>query len=114
MPMAARPKRSRAWDGSIGDAAHADRKSDHNPSERGIVCAIDITHDPIHFDGNKFAEALRLARDPRVKYVIWNTRIYSSLVEPWKWRPYKYAKEMPHDHHVHVSVIDAEGPWVIA
>lgn len=112
---AAHPKRSKAWDGTIGDAAHAARKSDHDPNERGIVCAIDITHDPTNgFDGNKFAEALRLAKDERVKYVIWNRRIFSSLVQPWTWRPYKFADEMPHDHHVHVSVLDDERKWTIS
>ncbi len=56
----AAPKRSKASDGSIGDAAHATRSSDHNPWVRwlgtGIVTARDFTHDPAGgLDCNKLA-----------------------------------------------------------
>lgn len=101
------PKRSKASDGAIGDAAHASRSSDHNPWVRdrgvGVVTAIDVTHDPKSgCDGTKLAEALRAAHDPRVKYVIWNRQIFSSTVSAWKWRPYTGTN--PHNHHVHISV----------
>lgn len=105
------PHRSKAWDGSIGDSAHAAKKSDHNPDEFGIVNAIDITHDPKNnFNAATFAEALRLSRDPRIKYVIFNSRIFSSTVQPWVWRKYNGP---PHDHHVHVSVGGDPVPWKI-
>jgi len=105
------PRRSKKSDGTIGDAEHAARKSDHNPNEFGIVNALDLTHDPANgFDAGKFAEALRLSRDPRIAYVIWNRRIFSSTVQPWIWRKYNGA---PHDHHVHVSVGGAPVPWEI-
>jgi hypothetical protein len=110
---AAHPKRSKAWDGTIGDERHLHEKSDHNPNERGIVCAVDITHDPLSgCDGDKLSETLRQSRDPRIAYVIFNRRIFSSTVKPWTWRPYNGSS--PHDHHVHVSVIDDSAPWVIA
>jgi hypothetical protein len=97
-------------DGTIGDLAHKARKSDHNPNHRGVVCAIDITHDPENgCDAGKLAESLRLSRDPRIKYVIWNSRIFSSLVKPWEWREYAGA---PHKEHVHISVNDVT-PWTI-
>lgn len=103
------PARSKASDGAIGDQAHANRKSDHNPDARGVVNAIDITHDPAHgFNAATFAEALRRSQDPRIKYVIFNSRIFSSTVRPWEWRKYNGA---PHDHHVHVSVGGNEPPW---
>jgi len=106
------PRRDKSWDGTIGDARHATEKSDHNPDEHGIVNAIDITHDPKNgFNAAVFAEALRMHQDPRLKYVIFNSRIFSSLVQPWVWRKYNGAS--PHDHHVHVSVGGDPVPWII-
>lgn len=110
------PRRSKASDGTIGDVAHAGRKSDHNPDARGIVCAIDITHDPAGgMDAGQLAETLRLRRDRRIKYVIFNKRIFSSAVSAWEWRPYTGANA--HKKHVHISVMtDAVNdalPWVL-
>ena len=39
---AAHPHRQKKMDGTIGDAAHAARDSDHNPNARGSVNAIDV------------------------------------------------------------------------
>jgi hypothetical protein len=110
------PGRSKSSDGWIGDAAHQATKSDHNPNSAGVVQAIDITHDPANgVDTWALAETLRLNRDPRIKYVISNGRIFSSVVDPWNWRPYTGANA--HAHHVHVSVSDSAhlydsgGPW---
>ena len=119
----ARPNRSKSSDGSIGDAAHASRSSDHNPwisdGSMGVVSAIDITHDPKGgFDSYAFAEWLRTKKDKRIKYVISNKRIFSSVSSPWTWRPYSGSN--PHDHHVHVSVqstkalYDSTTDWDIA
>jgi len=99
------PGRARGWDGSIGDASHQARKSDHDPDADGVVHAIDVTHDPKRgCDANVLTEALRKGKDSRLKYCIWNGRIFSSLVSPWKWRVYNGASK--HDHHMHVSVMD--------
>lgn len=112
------PNRSKDSDGTIGDASHSARFSDHNPDENGVVCAMDITHDPQHgFDSYAFADVLRTARDKRIKYIISNRRICSSQVDSWHWR--RYHGTNPHDHHVHISVIDrrdlydSETPWNI-
>lgn len=104
--------RSKASDGSIGDARHATRKSDHNPSH-GVVHALDLTHDPKGgFDSYKFAEHLRQSHDPRLKYVISNRKI-ASAKSGWHWRRYSGAN--PHDKHVHISVTDHgaedDKPW---
>ena len=100
---AAHPRRSKKSDGTIGDAKHSARKSDHNRNARGYVNAIDLTHDPAGgFDSYKFAEHLRNKRDPRISYVISNRRIFSSITAPWEWRKYNGAN--PHSQHVHVSV----------
>lgn len=110
------PDRSKISDGTIGDTAHAARTSDHNPNAAGVVTAMDITHDPAHgVDTWKLAEVLRQNKDPRIKYVISNGRIFSSKVSPWQWR--KYTGANAHAHHIHVSVsseatvYDNDAPW---
>lgn len=120
------PGRSKANDGTIGDAAHASRSSDHNPwvadGSVGVVTALDITHDPTHgCDAGAIAEAIRGSRDARVKYIIWNRRIANPLPlngqPPWAWRPYNGAN--PHNKHCHISVkpekssYDSVTSWVI-
>lgn len=104
------PNRNARNDGTIGDEAHRKRKSDHNPNislgGKGIVTALDITHDPAHgFDALAFAESLRLKKEPRVKYVIFNGRIFSSETHPWEWRD-RNKGAGDHSEHVHVSVVD--------
>lgn len=105
------PNRKKSHDGTIGDAAHASRASDHNPwvidGSVGVVTAMDITHDPAGgCDAGRIAEAIRGSRDSRVKYIIWNRRISNPLPldgqPPWAWRPYTGSN--PHDKHCHISV----------
>lgn len=111
---AAAPDRVKTSDGSIGDASHSARASDHNPVN-GVVHAIDITHDPrAGVDGNAIAEALKASDDLRIKYIIGNRRIWNPSVAP-EWRPYGGAN--PHNKHIHVSVkipatlADDASPW---
>lgn len=109
------PNRSKVSDGTIGDTSHSARKSDHNPVN-GIVHAMDITHDPLGgCDAYVLAEVLRMTKDRRVKYVISNGRIFSSLVQPWQWRPYDGQNK--HAHHTHISVTlehaDDSEPWTL-
>lgn len=115
------PRRSRASDGSIGDAVHASRSSDHNPwlvlAGQAYVTARDFTHDPAGgLDCDRLADALRRGRDPRVKYVIWQRRIMAGAAgpSPWTWRPYSGTNA--HTKHLHLSVVgDARAlpriPW---
>lgn len=110
------PGRDKSSDGTIGDQSHQSRNSDHNPDANGVVTAMDITNDPAHgADAGAIAEMLRLSKDSRIKYVISNRRIFSSLTSPWQWRPYTGINA--HTHHVHVSVIDTAAlyddtaPW---
>ena len=120
------PNRKKSHDGTIGDAAHASRSSDHNPwvidGGVGVVTAMDITHDPAGgCDAGAIAEALRGSRDSRVKYIIWNRRISNPLPlngqPPWAWRPYTGAN--PHNKHCHISVkpekssYDSVMNWII-
>lgn len=115
------PNRSKASDGWIGDRAHRARKSDHNPNSRGVVQALDITHDPGNGpDAGQLAEALLASRDNRIKYIISNRRIASGAggPSPWVWRNYRGSN--PHARHVHVSVAnptqlyDDPRPWSAA
>ena len=120
----AAPRRGKASDGSIGDAAHASRTSDHNPwvkdaSGVGVVRARDFTHDP---QGGMSAAQLAtdvaalLGKHPALgtgAYVIWNHRIISTSRLSEGWRPYTGSNK--HTQHVHVSVgvvgYDSTAPW---
>lgn len=124
------PGRNKTSDGSIGDRAHRNRKSDHNPDHNGIVRALDLTDDPgdLHgayidhddFDPDVLAEQWIANRDPRIKYLISDGRIctsYSSSKGPaWRWR--KYTGTNAHKKHLHISTL-ASGdndtrPWLPA
>lgn len=98
------PKRSKAVDGTIGDAAHSARKSEHNPNREpdddvpdGYVTAADIT-----VAGLDVARLLDvLIGERRVWYVIHRGRIYSRTYG-FTSRPYTGSN--PHNAHVHVSL----------
>lgn len=91
------PGRSKALDGTIGDAAHRARVSEHNPDSLGVVRAIDVD-----INGINVQQLLDAAiRDQRVHYVIYNRKIYSRT-HGWAARPYTGAS--PHDRHVHISL----------
>jgi hypothetical protein len=96
---AAYPRRSKASDGTIGDASHAASASDHNPNRNGVVCALDLTHDPTNgFDAHALAEHLRTHRHPNLRYIISNARIAGWWTN-WQWQP-----SSGHTNHVHISV----------
>lgn len=111
------PTRSKALDGTIGDAAHAARKSEHNPNREpgddvpdGYVTAADITK-----AGADVARLLAaLIGDKRVWYVIHNGKIWSRTYD-FRERPYTGSN--PHTGHVHVSLrqtraaCDDRSPW---
>lgn len=101
------PSRRKESDGIMGDARHQKSKSDHN-----LGNAFDITHDPAAgCDGSAIAAAA--IKDPRVKYVIWNKRIFNRQRGDTKFRPYKGKN--PHTKHCHVSVLSGSRadtrPW---
>lgn len=96
------PNRSKASDGTIGDASHEASASDHNPNAAGVVCAMDITHSPQSgFDAHALADRLRVNRHPDLKYIISNRRICGDWTG-WAWWP--YSRSNPHSSHVHFSV----------
>lgn len=112
------PARNKISDGTIGDPAHQSRDSDHNPwiieGHVGVVTAMDITNDVAHgCDAQKIADAIHANKDPRVKYIIWNSRIARSYIKngkaPWTWLA--YGGSNPHDKHVHISVKADKGSY---
>src|SRR5690606_32869264 len=97
----AHPSRSKISDGTIGDAAHSSRNSDHNPwvkdGAMGVVTALDITHDPDNgVNIQQLADALVASRDDRIKYIICNGKIVSGSGQgnpAWVWRNYTGANQ---------------------
>ena len=99
------PERSRKSDGWIGDAAHTNRKSDHNPDpSNGYVRAIDVDKnlDTRASTGSYLADQIRecAKKDKRIGYVIYSGRI-ASAKSFWRWRAYNGINL--HDHHIHIS-----------
>jgi hypothetical protein len=95
------PGRSTAGDGICGDSAHAARKSDHNPDSSGYAHAFDLTRDKAKgCDTFELAKQLAAKRDPRVKYIISNGKIWDYRFPIW--RPYFGADK--HVGHMHVSI----------
>ena len=91
------PNRNRASDGILSSGAHRlqSPNSDHDYGN-----AFDLTHDPLHgVDCDVLAR--RLTTDPRMKYIIWNRRIYNPSISRI-WRPYSGSN--PHTKHVHCSI----------
>lgn len=121
---AAYPNRDKASDGSIGNAEHAARTSDHNPyiidkNGIGVVTAIDTDEDlsPSIHSIESIISAIRTSRDPRVKYIIYEQRITRKGSNLQQWDPYHGIN--PHQHHAHISVYgdprlyDDDHPWNI-
>lgn len=102
------PDRSKVSDGTIASRQHSIQNptSDHEPNAQGVVTAFDCTHDPTSADMRLVAEALRQSQDRRIKYVIWDRRIFSSYSNSarnaWEWGDYSGSN--PHTSHMHVSV----------
>ena len=126
----------RDWssDGTLGDAAHAARHSDHNPWLKdsngvGVIRARDIDED---LDGDTrdtgadalvlFNHLLTLAKNGDVRlngggYLIYEGKIYS---EKSKWQPRVYTGVNAHKKHIHVSFsqdprgYDSTAPWGVS
>jgi hypothetical protein len=101
------PDRDRSSDGWIGDARHALKKSDHNPtSDTGVVRAIDVDKDlnKIKTLSLDLFEQLRLFakadKKKRITCIIHNGKICSAKGN-WKYRA--YTGYNPHKAHIHIS-----------
>jgi hypothetical protein len=111
------PERDRRSDGWIGDPAHRDRVSDHNPDESGRVPIRDAdVVDEVHaldVDADLNVPGLTMTRvvnaivgrcrdgaEKRLRYVIWNRLIWH--VDNG-WEPADYGGTNPHTAHAHFS-----------
>lgn len=107
------PVRDTTSDGTIGDKKHRDRKSDHNPDLRGVICAWDCDEDLAGKKGryphiqpgqglralvDATVRAAKAGRLPQLYYVIYEGKIYSRT------RGFKPKDADGHDHHAHFSV----------
>lgn len=111
------PDRDKTTDGSVGDAAHADSLSDHNPDETGHVPihdadkvnevhAIDVDRDLRLTDMTmeKVVQFLlnrcRSGQERRLRYVIYDRRIWKASNS---WRQEAYSGSNAHTAHAHFS-----------
>lgn len=105
------PRRRKTSDGICGDLAHRLRPSDHNIGEAGYNHAGDLSHDPANgCDVGRIFEGIRLSKDRRVKYAIFDGRIFSSYSTPWRkaWTWGRYSGLNRHRYHGHLSVLDTK------
>lgn len=85
---------------TIGDAAHQSGYSDHNPTSKGVVCAIDVKADG-GMDLGEFVRHLIAKQHPNLRYVIFNHKIYRRKNN---FEPEDYHGASGHEEHVHGSV----------
>jgi hypothetical protein len=111
------PARDHASDGAVGDLAHQQEVSDHNPDETGSVPihdadtvnevhAIDVdnTLNESDLTMEKVVQFLlvrcRSGAEKRLRYVIYNRRIWSASSG---WVQKTYTGSSPHTEHAHFS-----------
>jgi len=106
---ALQPKRKKVSDGLLPSAAHIKQSPD---SDHNTGYAVDLTHDPKNgIDCAVIFEKFK--EDPRVKYLIFNGKIWSK--EKSKLGNRRYTGSNPHNKHLHVSIESTMGadtsPW---
>jgi hypothetical protein len=103
---ALRPGRKKASDGLLPSKEHVKQNpnSDHNSGY-----AVDVTHDPA-FGINCVDAFIKLQEDKRVKYLIFQGKIWSQ-----EKGVRKYTGVNPHNKHLHISIKENYGedtsPW---
>jgi hypothetical protein len=117
------PSRDHASDGSIGNAAHQDEVSDHNPDDtpgskaayndhdgKPEVRAIDVDNnlnitvegysDPMEGVVQYLLHRCRSSAEQRLEYIIYNRRIWTRSSG---WAQKTYTGASPHTEHAHFS-----------
>ena len=106
---AIKPSRKKISDGLLPSAAHQVQNPD---SDHNTGYAVDLTHDPKHgIDCVDIFEKLK--EDKRVKYLIFQGKIWSK--EKAKQGNRVYTGSNQHTRHLHISINDGMGndtsPW---
>lgn len=99
------PDRSKVSDGTIGDAAHSTRKSDHNPDDDNLVCGMDVTDNKERgIDDEQLVKILCKYPEntKKIKYIISEGKITEEGSNCQRWK--KYTGVNAHRHHVHISI----------
>lgn len=115
------PNRDKGSDGWIGDAAHQDEVSDHNPDSKGRVLALDVDATGPWPTGltlddyvNFIVDAHQAGDDNRLEYAIRNRKIYERSNG---YQARNYTGKDPHTGHAHFSArhdftgFDNKGEW---
>jgi hypothetical protein len=113
------PNRDKGSDGWIGDAAHQQEVSDHNPDAQGRVLAVDIDSTgpfPIPFDDyvGFLVDQCQNDLETRLEYIIRNRKIYERKNG---FAARDYTGSDPHTGHAHFSARhdhtgqNDEGTW---
>jgi hypothetical protein len=107
------PGRDKSSDGWVGDSAHSNRASFHNPDKNGWVHALDIDENmgKGKWRNGRNARALAdqlvkyaasgLPGSDRVLHVVYEDQVASGTYKSswWKWRGKGYG----HTQHIHIS-----------
>ncbi len=113
------PDRDKGSDGTVGDLAHQESVSDHNPDETGNtggksdadnineVHAADVDDD-LRRSGWTMERCVQIilgrcrsGAEKRLDYIIYNRRIWS---RSGGWMMREYTGSNPHDKHAHFSI----------
>lgn len=116
------PGRDKTSDGTVGDSAHKQSASDHNPDETGNTGGAEDSDsiDEVHARdvdssgpwpaGWSMERCVQIVLDyarrdngnglPALQNVIYNKRIWS---RSWGWSQDSYTSSNPHDKHAHFS-----------
>lgn len=113
------PKRDKRSDGWIGDAAHSQRRSYHNPDRNGVVWALDVDENMGIGTWRNGHAAKRLADQllvyassglpgsERILHVVYEDQVASGTYRKWWW--IWRGKGYGHTEHVHITFRDGAG-----
>lgn len=111
------PDRPDGADGMCPSAAHTAKNPDswHEPNAQGISRAVDLTHDKATCDCRPISEALRVAKDARVRRCIFNGQQWYSFpvngYSAYRWQPYFGSNSHSGHMHLDLHLLYDTSPW---